>query len=93
VLVRVAAPVDEVDPVTLAHRLDPLGELGEVVGAVDDGPHVVARRPRGIAVVEDRVDAAARVVALLVREEPVGQGHACILADARPERTGSPWRP
>ena len=75
VFVGVAAPVDEVDPITLAHLRDAIGEVGEVGGAMHDGPHRVARAP-GQLVTTDRVDARVGVGAFLVREEPLRQGHA-----------------
>ena len=76
-LVRVPAPVDEEQEVTLPHRADALVELSEVGTAVDHRADVVAHAPRR-AVLEVCVDAGVRVLALLGDEEEVGQ-HGVIL--------------
>ena len=76
-LVRVAAPVDEVEQVALPQRADPLVQLGHVGPAVDDGTHPVPLAPCDalrVVVVDDGVG----VVALGRREEEIRE-HAAIL--------------
>ena len=69
-LVGVAAPVHEVDPVPLTHRRDPVGEVGEVGRPVHQRGHLVAEAPCG-PVRAHVVDTGVRIASLRSHEQPV----------------------
>src|SRR5580765_4928328 len=77
--VRVATPVREVQPVAGPQRADPLVQLGEVRPTVDDRAHRAPRAPRLLTRVPV-VDPGVRVVPLGRGEEPVGEGHQCMVS-------------
>jgi hypothetical protein len=62
-LVGVAAPVHEVDPVPLTHRRDSVGEVGEIGRPVHQRGHLVAEAPCG-PVRAHVVDTGVRIVSL-----------------------------
>ncbi len=72
-LVGVALPVGEEDQVARPRGLDPFVQLGEVRRPVDQRPDQVALRP-GLLVGVRFVDAGQGVAALLLGEQPVGEG-------------------
>ena len=79
-LVGITLPVGEVQPVAGAGRAQHLVQAGEVLGAVDQHPAVVALGPGGSTVAA--VELGGLVAPLGRVEEPVVQRHA-------PEATGS----
>lgn len=76
-LVRVASPVGEVDPVAGVHLRDPLVQVLEVRPAVNQRLQVIAGCPARSGA--RRGQSGVGILALLKGQEPVGNGHGHIV--------------